>query len=194
MDKKFTFRKVAVVLMMAVAYLATFILGATSGIIHPACYAYIGALLPLVFALVYLNTCTIIRGFGAATTLNGFIFVLFLIAGEADVTYIIGTVVLTAFAEVLRKINGYDTLKGVRRSFLPFAFSFFAYTAHWWTDTEGSLAAAVEEMPAGYDALMKPVIDNVPVLVVVMVVTIPVAIFGMRLAERILRKRAEELE
>ena len=28
MDKKFTFRKVAVVLMMAVAYLATFILGA----------------------------------------------------------------------------------------------------------------------------------------------------------------------
>ena len=27
------------------------------GIIHPACYAYIGALLPLVFALVYLNTC-----------------------------------------------------------------------------------------------------------------------------------------
>ena len=36
MDKKFTFKKVAVVLLMAVAYLATFILGATSGIIHPA--------------------------------------------------------------------------------------------------------------------------------------------------------------
>ncbi len=194
MDKKFTFRKVAVVLLMAVAYLATFILGATSGIIHPACYAYIGALLPLVFALVYLNTCTIIRGFGAATTLNGFIFVLFLIAGEADVAYIIGTVVLTALAEVLRKTNGYDTLKGVRWSFVPFAFSFFAYTIHWWTDTEGSLAAAVEEMPAGYDALMKPVIANIPMLIVVLVVTIPVAIFGMRLAERILRKRAEGLE
>jgi hypothetical protein len=194
MDKKLTFKKVAVVLLMAVAYLATFILGATSGIIHPACYAYIGALLPLVFALVYLNTCTIIRGFGAATTLNGFIFVLFLIAGEADVAYIIGTVVLTALAEVLRKTNGYDTLKGVRWSFVPFAFSFFAYTIHWWTDTEGSLAAAVEEMPAGYDALMKPVIANIPMLIVVLVVTIPVAIFGMRLAERILKKRAEKLE
>ena len=194
MDKKLTFRKVAVVLLMAVAYLATFILGATSGIIHPACYAYIGALLPVAFALVYLNTCTIIRGFGAATTLNGFIFVLFLIAGEADVAYIIGTVVLTALAEVLRKTNGYDTLKGVRWSFVPFAFSFFAYTFHWWTDTEGSLAAAVEEMPAGYDALMKPVIDNIPMLFVALVVTIPVAIFGMRLAERILKKRAEELE
>ncbi len=194
MDKKFTFRKVAVVLLMAVAYLATFILGATSGIIHPACYAYIGALLPLVFALVYLNTCTIIRGFGAATALNGFIFVLFLIAGEADVAYIIGTIVMTALAEVLRKTNGYDTLKGVRWSFVPFAFSFFAYTIHWWTDTEGSLAAAVEEMPAGYDALMKPVIANIPMLIVVLVVTIPVAIFGMRLAERILKKRAEKLE
>ena len=194
MDKKFTFKKVAVVLLMAVAYLATFILGATSGIIHPACYAYIGALLPLVFALVYLNTCTIIRGFGAATALNGFILVLFLIAGEADVTYIIGTVVLTALAEVLRKTNGYDTLKGVRWSFVPFAFSFFAYTIHWWTDTEGSLAAAVDEMPADYDALMKPVIANIPMLIVVLVLTIPVAIFGMRLAERILKKRAEELE
>lgn len=194
MDKKFTFKKVAVVLLMAVAYLATFILGATSGIIHPACYAYIGALLPLVFALIYLNTCTIIRGFGAATTLNGFIFVLFLIAGEADVAYIIGTIVMTALAEVLRKTNGYDTLKGVRWSFVPFAFSFFAYTIHWWTDTEGSLAAAVEEMPAGYDALMKPVIDNVPMLIVVLVLTIPVAIFGMRLAERILKKRAKELK
>ena len=47
-------------------------------------------------------------------------------------------------------------MKGVRWSFIPFAFSFFAYTLHWWTDTEGSLAAAVEEMPAGYDELMKP--------------------------------------
>ena len=194
MDKKLTFKKVAVVLLMAVAYLATFILGATSGIIHPACYAYIGALLPLVFALVHLNTCTLIRGFGAATALNGFIFVLFLIAGEADVAYIIGTVVLTALAEVLRKTNGYDTLKGVRWSFVPFAFSFFAYTIHWWTDTEGSLAAAVEEMPAGYYSLMKPVIDNIPMLIVALVLTIPVAILGMRLAERILKNRAEGLE
>ena len=194
MDKKLTFKNVAVVLLMAVAYLVLFILGATSGIIHPACYAYIGALLPLVFALVYLNTCTIIRGFGAATALNGFIFVLFLIAGEADVAYIIGTVVLTALAEVLRKTNGYDTLKGVRWSFVPFAFSFFAYTIHWWTDTEGSLAAAVEEMPAGYDSLMKPVIDNIPMLIVALVLTIPVAILGMRLAERILKNRAEGLK
>ena len=182
------------VLLMAVAYLATFILGATSGIIHPACYAYIGALLPLVFALVYLNTCTIIRGFGAATALNGFILVLFLIAGEADPAFIVGIIILTALAEIIRYCFKYGTRKGVRWSFVPFAFSFFAYTLHWWTDTEGSLAAAREEMPAGYDALMKPVIDNVPMLIVALVLTIPVAIFGMRLAERILRKRAEGLE
>ena len=63
------------VILMAVAYLVTFILGATTGAIHPAFYAYIGALLPLVFAFIYLYTCTLIRGFGAATALNGFIFV-----------------------------------------------------------------------------------------------------------------------
>ena len=177
------------VFLMAIAYLALFILGAWSGAIHPACYAYIGALLPLLSALIYLYTCTLIRGFGAATVLNGFVFVLFLIAGEADLAYIIGTVVLTALTEIIRKIKGYETLKGIRWSFVPFAFSFFAYTLHWWTDTEGSLAAAIEEMPASYDELMKPVIDNIPMLIVVLVLTIPVAMFAMRLAERVMKKQ-----
>ena len=176
------------IILMALAYLATFILGATSGTIHPACYAYVGAVLPLLTAFIYLYTCTFIRSFGAATLLNSFILVLFLIAGEADVAYIIGTVVLTAAAEIIRKANGYDTLKGVRWSFLPFAFSFFAYAAHWWTDTEGSLAAAVEEMPAGYDQLMLPVIENIPVLIVVLVLTIPIAILAIRLAERAMKR------
>ena len=182
------------VILMGVAYLVTFILGATSGAIHPACYAYVGALLPFVFAFIYLYTCTLIRGFGAATALNGFIFVLFLIAGEADTSYIVGIIVLTALAEILRKVFGYDTIKGVRWSFIPLAFSFFAYTAHWWFDTEGSLAAAVEEMPTGYDQLMIPVINNIPVLIVVLVLTIPVAILAMRLAERVLKKQTEGLK
>ena len=182
-------KKVLSIIIMAIAYLATFILGATSGIIHPACYAYIGALLPLLTAFIYLYTCTLLRGFGAATALNGFIVVLFLIVGEADATFVIGIVVLTALAEILRKANGYDTLKGVRWSFVPFAFSFFAYTLHWWTDTEGSLAAAVEEMPAGYDQLMIPVIDNIPMLIVVLVLTIPVAFLAMRIASKALKKQ-----
>jgi hypothetical protein len=182
------------IILLAVAYLLTFILGATSGIIHPACYAYVGVILPLLTAFIYLLTCTSIRSFGAATVLNGFVLILFLIAGEADTAYIIGTIVLTALAEILRKVFGYDTIKGVRWSFIPLAFSFFAYTAHWWFDTEGSLAAAVEEMPAGYDQLMIPVINNIPVLIVVLVLTIPVAILAMRLAERALKKQTGGLK
>ncbi len=179
---------------MAVAYLAMFIMGAASGAIHPACYAYIGALLPLIGAFIYLYTASLIRGFGAATALNGFILVLFLIAGEADTTFIIGIVALTALAEIIRCCCKYDTLKGVRWSFIPFALSFFAYTLHWWTDTEGSLAAAVEEMPAGYDELMKPVIDNTTMLIVVIVAAIPVAILAIRLAERALKKQSSSLK
>lgn len=177
------------VLLMAIAYLAIFILGAASGAIHPAFYAYIGALLPFLSAFVYLNTATIIRGYGAATALNGFILVLFLLVGEADATFVFGIVLLTVCAELLRARFQYDTRKGVRWSFVPFAYSFFAYTGHWWTDTEGSLAAAVEEMPAGYDQLMIPVINNIPVLVVVLLLTAPVAILAMRLAERALNKK-----
>ena len=176
------------VLLMAIVYLATFIIGAASGAIHAAFYAYIGAALPLLTAFIYLYTCTLFPHFGAATTLNGFILVLFLIVGEADVAFIIGMVVVTVLTEIIRKMKGYDTLKGVRWSFVPFAFSFFAYTAHWWTDTDNSLAAAVEEMPAGYDQLMLTVINNIPMLVVVLVVTIPVALLGIRIATRALKK------
>ena len=169
---------------MAIAYFATFILGASSGIIHPACYAYVGAILPLITAFIYLYTCRQIKGFGAATILNGFVLVVFLIAGEADTSCIIGLIGLTAIAEALRRI------KGVRWSFVPFAFSFFTYISHWWFDTEGSLAAAVKEMPEGYDQLMLPVINNIPVLTVVLILTIPVAILAMRLAEKTLKKSA----
>ena len=179
---------------MEVAYLATFILGAASGAIHPACYAYIGALLPLLTAFIYLHTCTLLPCIGAATALNSFILVLFLIAGEADMICTIGMVVLTALAEILRKVKGYETLKGVRWSFVPFAFSFFAYTSHWWTDTKGSLAAAVNEMPAGYDRQMLSVIENIPMLIIVMVLTIPIAILAMRLAERALKKSIVKLK
>lgn len=187
--KLIVMKKAVIFLLMAIAYLATFILGAASGAIHPAYYAYAGAVLPLLTALVYLYTSTLIRGFGAATLLNGFILVLFLIADEADLAFAIGIMLLTALAEFIRWRCGYGTQKGVRWSFLPFAYSFFAYTAHWWTDTEGSLEAAREEMPVGYDLLMQPVIDNIPMLVVVLVLTFPVAILAMRLAERLLKKK-----
>ncbi len=189
-----TFKKVTIIILIAVAYLATFILGAASGAIHPACYAYVGAVLPLLTAFIYLYTCTLIPRFGAATFLNGFILLLFLIVGEADLFCAIGMVVLTALSEILRKAKEYDTKNGVRWSFVPFAFSFFTYISHWWTDTEGSLAAAVEEMPAGYDQLMLPVIENIPMMIVALLLTIPVAILAMRLAERAMKKSTVKLK
>ena len=182
-------KKTVILLFMAIAYLATFILGAASGAIHPACYAYAGAVLPLLTAFIYLYTSTLLPRFGAATALNGFVLVLFLIVGEADIAFVIGIIVLTALAEFIRWRCGHFTRKGVRWSFLPFAYSFFAYTAHWWTDTEGSLEAAREEMPAGYDLLMQPVIDNTPMLVIVLLLTFPIAMLAIRLAERVMRKK-----
>ena len=176
------------VALTAVAYFATFILGAASGAIHPACYAYVGALLPLLFAFPYLYACSLIRGFGAAAVLNGFILVLFLVSGEADTGYVVITLMLTALSEILRRAFGYDTDKGIRVSFIPFAFSFFAYTSHWWTDTDGSLAAAVAEMPQGYDQQMLPIIENIPALIIVLVLTVPVAILSMRGAQQFCRR------
>ena len=182
------------ILIAAVIYLLLFLLGSSSGAIDPACYAYVGAVLPILFSFVYLYTAANMQCFGAAAVLNGFVLVLGLIAGEGNYALIIGMILLAALAELIRKLNGYDTLKGVRRSFIPFAFSFFTYTAHWWTDTEGSLAAAVEEMPAGYADKMLKVIENIPVLIIAVVLTIPIAIRGMRLAEKVMKKQAAALK
>ncbi len=181
------------VLVAAIIYLVLFVLGAASGAIHPACFAYIGTLLPILFAFVYFYTAANMQCFGAALALNVFVLVIGLIAGEGNLPLIIGLIVLALVAELIRKLCGYDTKKGVRLSFIPFAFSFYAYSAHWWTDTEGTLAAAVEEMPAGYADKAAAVIHNIPILIVLLVLTIPVAILGIWIAEKAMKKQAAKL-
>ena len=182
------------ILLAAVIYLLMFVLASCCGLIHPACYAYAGTFVPLLFSFVYLYVAANIQGFGAALFLNGFVLILGLIAGEGNPAFIIGFVVLILLAELIRRLNGYDTLKGIYLSFIPLAFSFYAYSAHWWTDTAGSLAEAVEEMPVGYADKMRPVISNIPMLIIMLVLTVPVAILGMRLAEKVMKKQAAVLK
>ena len=173
--------------LAAIVYLILFLLAATSGLIHPACFAYAGTVLPLFTAFVYLYVAANFQSFGAATILNGFVLILALLLGEADLTLIVGMVLFTALAEIVRVACGYDTLKGVRLSFIPFAFSYYAYTGHWWTDSAATLQAAVEEMSPQYAEMAAPIIENIPLLVVMLVLVIPVAILGMRLAEKVLK-------
>lgn len=178
----------------AVVYLILFLLAATSGLIHPACYAYAGTVLPLLFSFVYLYTAAKVQGFGAAVILNGFVLFMGLILGEGNPPLIIGLIILTVLTEIIRKLNGYDTLKGVRLSFIPFAYSFYPYAAHWWTDMEGSLAEAAEEMPAGYGEMMNPVIENTTLLIVMLILVIPVAVLGTRLAEKVMKNQSASLK
>ena len=104
--------------------------------------------------------------------------------GEGDAPLFIGMIVFTTLAEIIRKLTDYDKL----------AYSFYAFTAHWWTDTEGALQAAMEEMRPGHDDLMKPVIANIPGLVIALILIIPVAALGMKLAEKVMKKQAVMLK
>ena len=178
----------------AVIWLLLFVIASSCGMIHPACYAYAGTFVPLLFSFVYLYAAANMQCFGAAAVLNGFVLIVGLIMGEGNLPMIIGLILLAVAAELIRKREGYDSLRGVRLSFIPMAFSFYAYSAHWWTDTAGSLAAAAEEMPAGYAEKMKPVIDNIPMLIIMLVLTVPAAILGMRLAEKGMKKQAAALK
>lgn len=182
------------ILIAAVVYALLSILASSSGLIHPVCFAYSGTVLPLLWSFVYLYTAANMQCFGAATVLNGFVLLMALCMGEGDTPLVIGMILLTTLAEIIRKANGYDTRKGVRLSFLPLAYSFYAYTAHWWTDTEDTLQAAVEEMPAGYADKIVPVVENTPALVIALILVIPVAILGMRLAEKVMKKQVAALK
>ena len=182
------------VCIAAIIWLVLFVLTSSCGLIHPVCYAYAGTFIPLLFSFVYLYTAANLQSFGAAAILNGFVLIVGLIVGESDPAMIVGLILLTLIAELIRNRIGYDTRRGVRLSFLPLAFSFYAYAAHWWTDTAGSLAAAAEEMPAGYADKMAPVIENTPILVVMLVMTIPVAILAMRIAEKVMKKQSAALK
>ncbi len=184
---------VFLIFLAMLIYAALFVLASSCGLIHPACYACAGTFVPILFGFVYLYVAANLQGFGAALLLNGFVLIVGLIAGEGNLHFVVGLIVLSLLAEFIRRLNGYDTRKGVRLSFIPFAFSFYAYSAHWWTDTEGSLAAAVEEMPAGYVDKMLSVIQNIPLLVIMLALTIPLAIFAMHFAEGVMKKQAAKL-
>lgn len=181
------------IIVSAVLYLLLFVLGSSSGLIHPACYAYVGTLLPVLFAFIYMYTASNMRCFGAAAALNGFALVIACIAGEGNIPFVLMMIGLTAASEVLRAIFKYDTLKGVLWSFIPFAFSFYAYTIHWWTDTQDSLAEAVEIMPEGYADKMAAVIHDIPGLVIALILVIPVAFCGMKLAQKVMKRSAARL-
>ena len=176
--------------LAAIVYLILYLLAATSGLIHPACFAYAGTVLPLLTAFVYLYVAANVQSFGAAAILNGFVLVIALLLGEGDMTLIVGLALFTALAEVVRAVCGYDTLKGVRLSFIPFAFSYYAYVGHWWTDSAATLQAAAEEMSPAYAELVAPIIENIPLLAVMLVLVIPVAVLGMKLAEKVLKNQA----
>lgn len=181
-------------LIAGVIYIVMFVIGSSSGLIHPACYAYVGTFMPLLFSLVYLFTAASMQCFGAAFFLNFFLLVIACSVGEGDAVFVYCLPILTMLAELIRSKCGYDTIKGVRLSFIPFAYSFYTYSGHWWSDTEGSLAAAVEEMPVGYAAMMEPVIANTPMLIIMLILTVPVAVIAMRIAEKVLKKEAAKLK
>ncbi len=178
----------------AVIYPLLFVLASSCGLIHPVCYAYAGTFLPLLMSFVYLYVTANMQRFGAAVLLNGVLLAVGLIAGEGNPALVVIIVVVTVIAELFRRMKGYETLKGVRLSFVPFAFSFYAYSAHWWTDTKGSLEAALKEMPAGYADKMAPVIANTPLLIVMLILTIPVAVLAVRIAERVMKKQTARLK
>ena len=181
-------------IIAAIIYLALYPLGSSAGLIHPACYAYVGTLLPLLFAFVYLPAAANWQRFGAAAILNGFVLIFGYIAGEGNLSFAVGMIALTVIAEIVRGVCGYETLKGIKLSFLPFAFSFYTYSAHWWFDKESSLAAALEEMPAGYAKKMETVIENIPLLIVMLVLTVPVALLGMFIVCKVMKKQVTLLK
>lgn len=182
------------ILISVIIYLILIVLCSTCGLIHPACYAYIGTIFPLFLSFVYLWVASRMQYFGAAAILNVLVLGIGLIAGEGNQAFIIGMLVLAGSAELLRLFCGYKTLSGIKWSFIPLAYSFYSYAFHWWTEPEDSLAEALEMFGQDYVDKMSAVISNTPVLVLMLLLVIPVAIYSMKLAQKVMKKQISEME
>lgn len=176
-------------LLIALAIYAVLVcLCASAGLIDAACFAYIGTIFPLFFAFLYLFVAAQIKTFGAASFLNGFFLIMAIILGEADLPLILGLIIFTTAAEIIRKIIGYEKLSGVKWSFVPLAYTFYAFSSHWWLDTKGTLEEARESMREGYADRIAQVVSNIPALVIALILVIPIAILGIFLATKIMKK------
>ena len=98
------------ILLAAIVYFILCLLGSTSGLLGPACFAYVGTILAFFFSFVYLYVAANMRCFGAAAFLNGFVLIIGLLWGEGDLPLVFGLLMLAAIAVLIRKINGYETL------------------------------------------------------------------------------------
>jgi len=161
---------IAKVVLLAIAHLALYVVSLVSGDLYPRYYVHIGAVLPLLLAFVYLSAASTIRRFGAAAILNGCVLLFAVVSGKADFTFLITLCLLTIATEILRFVFGFDTLKGVHWSFIPFAFSFFVFS-----DPELRL-------------LMQ---RSLLLLAVMILLTVATAVVGMWLAEKVLGKHLE---
>lgn len=185
-------RKIADVCMTVVLWMLALCLCSVSALISPLYFAYAGTFAPIVFAFVWLYGAKNMRCFGLALILNGTLALGLLAAGEANIQMIGYLLGLAAFSELLRHFYGYDTDKGIRTSFLPMGFTFYAYSSHWWTNTPGSLLAALEKMPQGYAAEMEKIIENVPMLLVMLTLTVPITIIAITYALKLMPTGAKE--
>ena len=180
--------------LASLIYLVLLMACSATGLIHPFCYAYVGTVFPIFFSFVYFFVSSRWRCFGAGLTLNSILLVILIAFGEGGSSLIIGLIVLALISEVVRFLLGYTNKKGIIFSFIPLAYSFYAYSIHWWTNTAESLEEAVEEMRAGYDVQMAQVIQNYPLLFVMLILVIPVAVLSIILVQKIMKKTAEKLE
>ena len=73
-------------------------------------------------------------------------------------------------------------------------FAFYAvFSAIISTALAKIMFAASGMMPAGYADKMEVVIRNIPILILMLVLTIPIAMLGIRIAEKVLQKQAAKL-
>ncbi len=179
--------------LASLIYLVLLMACSATGLIHPFCYAYVGTVFPIFFSFIYFFISSRWQCFGAAITLNSILLVILIAFGEGGTPLIIGLIVLALISEVIRFLVGYTSMKGITFSFIPLAYSFYAYSIHWWTDTAESLEEAVEEMRAGYDAQMVQVIQNYPLLFIMLILVIPVAVLSIIMVRKIMKKSAEKL-
>ena len=179
---------------LAVLYVLCVFLSCFAGFIHPVCWAYFTVLTAVLAVGPYFLIAAKWQKFGVGTVLSALVVLFCVLSGEASGVLSRGLILgFGILSDIVRLLMGNASRKALYVAYPLLAIGNIGWVIRLWTKPEWYAAGAAEEMgeayASGIAALQSPLH-----LMLVVVLTAAMAVFGIWLCSRGMKKSARLLD
>lgn len=154
METKWTSRGFCVTIGFSLLYFSVTVLAMTAGSFSPVAWMFMTALIGLLAGIPYLYISAREQTAGVALVMNLVAGLFYFAAGELSNLVALTLAASAAAAEIVRKISGYNSMKGNLFSYVFFVFGMSGSPMYIWIFRDYTVKKAAEEMSAEYAAAM----------------------------------------